>query len=140
MDAGACRAARALAAGLTSLLLLASCAPAVSLPPEPASPDVVLDTYLRALVAGDCDTGSKLATGAFKGRGYGNLCGETKVTAYRILGAPAQPNSDERVFATTLTTTGTADGTVPAGQIAWFFTLRQQTGGSWRIAGGGSGP
>ena len=121
-------------------LLVAACAPAVSLPTDSASPEVVLDTYLRALVAGDCSTASKLGVGAFKDRGSGNLCGDTRVSAYGLLGDPARPSSGEQVFATTLTTTGSADGTVPAGEITWFFTLRYQPDGSWRITGGGSGP
>ncbi len=97
------------------------------------------DTYFRALAAGDCDTGRKLAADGFK-QGAGDLCGHTQVRAYGIEGAPAQPSADEVVFATTLTTTRTDDGTVRAGQITWFFSLRRQANGSWRITGGGSGP
>jgi len=121
------------------VLLLGACAPAVALPPDSASPEVVLDTYLRALVAGDCAIGHKLAVGTFS-TSNGDLCGSTQVKAYGILGAPAQPTTDEEVFATTLTTTGTADGTLPAGQITWFYALDRQPNGSWRISGGGSGP
>jgi hypothetical protein len=46
----------------------------------------------------------------------------------------------ETEFNTTLTTTGTDDGTVPPGDVTWFFVLRQQSNGAWRLIGGGSGP
>lgn len=124
---------------LLAALVLGACAPAVTLPPDSASPEVVLDTYLRALVAGDCDTGRKLGADGF-GQWSGDLCGQTQVKAYGIFGAPAQPSTNEVVFATTLTTTGTSDGTVRSGQITWFFSLDRQPNGSWRLVGGGSGP
>ncbi len=112
---------------------------AASLPPVSASPAVVLESYLRALVAGDCNTGRKLATGTFA-KGNGELCGVTRVTAYQVQAEPAHPSSDEVVFATTLTTTGTADHSIQAGRMVWFYSLDRQPDGSWRIVGGGSGP
>ena len=112
---------------------------AASLPPVSASPAVVLDSYLRALVVGDCDMGRKLAMGTFR-KGNGELCGETRVTAYQVQSDPAHPSSDEVVFATTLTTTGTADHSIEAGRMVWFYSLDRQPDGSWRIVGGGSGP
>lgn len=120
-------------------VVLTACGPAVALPPDSASAKVVLDTYLRALVAGDCDTGRKLAAGAFL-QGSGDICGHTDVKSYGIVGDPAEPSTNERVFATTLTTTGTSDGTVPSGKVTWFFTLDRQPNGSWRLIGAGSGP
>jgi hypothetical protein len=141
MGGSRANAARSLILGVAlSALVLTACAPAVALPPVSASPQVVLDTYLQALAAGDCSTGRKLwAEGAASGV-RGDLCGETQVTAYGITGDPAQPTPDELVLSTILTTTGTRDGSVRAGQITWFFTLRRQATGVWRIWGGGSGP
>lgn len=110
-----------------------------ALPPTSAGPEVVLDAYLRALRAGDCDTGRKLATATFV-KGNGELCGATHVSAYQINPEPARPSPDETVFGTTLTTTGTADGSIQAGEITWFYSLGRQPDGSWRIVGGGSGP
>lgn len=128
-----------------ALAVVAACAPAApgasaaSLPTASAAPEVVLDAYLRALVAGDCDTGRKLVTTTFV-KGNGELCGDTQVSAYRIQPEPARPSADEAVFATTLTTSGTADRAVQAGDIIWFYSLDRQPDGSWRIVGGGSGP
>ena len=130
---------------LLTLAATAACSPATpvtsaaSLPPASAAPEVVLDAYLRALVAGDCETGRKLATATFV-KGNVELCGDTQVSAYRIQPEPARPSADETVFATTLTTSGTADGTVQAGDRTWFYSLDRQHDGSWRIVGGGSGP
>lgn len=56
------------------------------------------------------------------------------------MGEPATPISDEVVFATTLTTGGSTDGSVPASDITWFYTLDRQPDGAWRISSGGSGP
>jgi hypothetical protein len=132
-------AARSLISGM-ALVALTACAPAVALPPASASPQVVLDTYLHALAAGDCSTGRQLWAEGAATSIRGDLCGETRVSAYGITGDPARPNADELVFGTTLTTTGTRDGSVRAGRITWFFTLRRQANGVWRITGGGSGP
>lgn len=119
-------------------VLVASCDPAVTLPPDTAEPDVVLDAYLRTLVAGDRDTGRELATTTFR-KGNGDLCGGTDVTAYRIDGS-VQPSADEVVFATTVTTTGDGGQSIHAGEMTWFYSLIRQSDGSWRITGGGTGP
>lgn len=141
MDASRANAGLPFIIGLAlAALVLAGCVPAVALPSDSASPQVVLETYLRALAAGDCSTGGQLWAEGAAGRLRGDLCGLTQVRAYGITGDPAQPTTDELVFSTTLTTTGTSDGSVRAGRIAWFFTLRRQPNGVWRIAGGGSGP
>jgi hypothetical protein len=129
---------RAVAAAAILHLVVVGHAPALTLPPESAGPRVVLDTYLLTLVAGDCDTGRKLTTGTF-GKGSGQLCGEARVTDYRVEPKPAG-TSNELVFATTLTTDGTRDGSVPRGETGWFYALRRLAGGAWRISGGGTGP
>jgi hypothetical protein len=129
---------RIAASAIVSLLLL-GCRTPVLLPPASAGPEVVLDAYLRLLVAGDCETGRQLAAATFT-KGNGELCGAARVRAYAIEVPPARPSADEVVFGTRLTTTGTADGSVPAGEIIWFYDLRREPGGPWRIAGGGSGP
>jgi hypothetical protein len=121
-------------------LTLAACVhPAFAPPPDSAGPEIVLEAYLGALVAGDCSAGKVLGVGTFT-YGNGELCGSTHVTAFRIAGQPATPSNAEVVFATTLTTGGSADGSVPAGNITWFYDLQRQPNGAWRLAGGGSGP
>jgi hypothetical protein len=132
-----CRSHRILELVLVSVLVV-GCQPTVALPPDSAGPDVVLDAYLRSLVAGDCDMGPKLATSTF-GRGNGELCGGTDVTAYRIDGN-VQPSADEVVFSTILTTTGDNGQSIPAGEMIWFYSLMRQPNGAWRITGGGTGP
>ena len=136
-----------LAIALLTLAAFAACAPAPPAAPtasadSPATvsdrPEVVLDAYLKALVAGDCETGRMLVTARFR-IGTGELCGVTHVSAYRINAEPARP-PEELIFATILTTTGTADGSIQAGALTWFYSLVQQPDGSWRITGGGSGP
>ena len=123
------------------ILVLAIQPPAVQVPPDSAPPEVVLDSYLRALVAGDCGTSHKLSAGLLLSIHAGDLCGQTRVTSYRVLpGGPAYPNASEAVFAVDLTTTGSDDGTVQPGGVAWFYSLDRQADGSWRITGGGSGP
>ena len=94
--------------------------------------------YLVALKAGDCRSAHALATSSFA-RGNGELCGDLDVTAYTTPQGPATPNDHEVVYATTLTTKG-GDETVPDGQHIWFYSLDRQPDGSWRLAGGGSGP
>ena len=121
------------------VLPVAACAPPVALPPATASPEVVLDAYLRALVAGDCDTERRLVTATFV-KSNGELCSVTRVSAYRIEPSSAASSSNEVVFATVLTTTGSDDGTIRPGEVAWFYSLDRQPDGSWRLDGGGSGP
>jgi hypothetical protein len=134
---GSSRAPRTTA--LAFALLLAACDQTVALPPEQAAPEVVLDSYLRALLAGDCETGRKLVTLSFK-RGNGELCGDTRLLAYRIDPRTARPSPDEIVFSTILTTTGTNDRSIEAGEMIWFYSVSRQPNGFWRLVGGGSGP
>jgi hypothetical protein len=129
---------------ITAILLvavaIAGCGNAFVVPPASAGPAVVLHAYLDGLVAGNCDAGKVLGTSTFV-LGNGELCGATHVRAYSVApGEPAMPNPNEAVFATTLTTDGSRDGSVPAGDMTWFYTLERQPDGSWRITGGGSGP
>jgi hypothetical protein len=73
--------------------------------------------------------------------GNGELCGATHVTDFRIDEPPAgSVDAGEVVFGTTLTTTGSGDGSVPPGTITWFYTLARSPDGGWRITGGGSSP
>jgi hypothetical protein len=109
------------------------------MPPDSAAPEEVLAVYLRALMRGDCAAGRALGTPTFI-RGNGELCGATSVTSFRIDGPAPDPGATEWVFATTLVTTGTADGSVQPGQMTWFYDLKREPGGGWRLAGGGSGP
>ena len=108
-------------------------------PPVAGPPIVVLKLYLEALVRGDCGAGKALGTGTFR-FGNGELCGSTTVTSATIDGEPATPNAEQVVFATTLVTTGTDDRSIAPGEMTWFYTLRLQADGTWRITGGGSGP
>jgi hypothetical protein len=120
-------------------LALAACQPGVAVPPDSATPEVVLDAYLRALVAGDCAIGRKLAVPTFQ-KGNGELCGSTGVTGFRIEPPPARPSADEVVFFSVLRTTGSDDGSIQPGEIGWFYSLQRQPSGPWRITGGGTGP
>lgn len=112
----------------------------VAIPPTTAGPEAVLDAYLRTLLAGDCSTGRRLWVPVAHQTGDGDLCGDAWVWSYRIDGPPATLSASEADYAVTLTTTGSGDGSISAGQITWFYGLIQQPDGSWRIAGGGSGP
>jgi hypothetical protein len=139
----ALRRGRLLVLALLTAVASASCSSAptpqsFSLPPASAGAEVVLDAYLRALVAGDCADGRKLTTATFV-KGNGELCGDTHVSDYKINPEPGGGGT-EQVFATTLATSGTSDGSIHAGTVTWFYQLDQQPDGSWRIAGGGSGP
>ena len=127
-------------------LALSACGskPSPSLPPVPAPPEVVLDTYLRALVKGDCAAAGALAVGTFTAFN-GDLCGHVTVTAYRIDGNNIDglglrlEDVREVVFGTLITTRG-GGFDLPDGEHAWFYSLARQPDGSWRLAGGGTGP
>lgn len=124
---------------LAGLLAAGGAHPVVSRPPDDAPPAVVLDAYLRALVAGDCGTAHALGTSTFS-QYNGDLCGYAHVSSYRIAGDPANPTAAMLVFATTLVTDGSNDGSLLPGPITWFYTLEHQANGTWRLTGGGSGP
>ena len=126
-----------------SVLALAACGGSspsgtVSLPlaGDPAS--VVLDTYLQALVAGDCDTARALVASTFS-VGNGELCGEVEVTAFSAPTGPARSGPHVVEYASDLTTGGSSDGSISSGRTTWFYRLARQ-GGEWRLISGGSGP
>ena len=106
-----------------------------------ADPYDVLDAYLRAFQAGNCQAARVMTTETFR-PGNGELCGATRLLGYEIDPRTAgDPTTDSAVgLSATLTTTGTADGSVEDGETLWFYGLARQPGGPWRIVGGGSGP
>ena len=110
----------------------------VSRPPTSAGPELVLEAYLRTIVAGDCATGRTFWATGQPGLD-GDLCGEVWVWSYRVQPGAARPPDGEVIVTTYLTTTGD-DRSLPPGEIIWFYGLRRQPGGAWRIVGGGSGP
>ncbi|OZB89175.1 MAG: hypothetical protein B7X41_04235 [Microbacterium sp. 14-71-5] len=122
--------------------LLAGCASrpsaSITLPAAGADPRTVLSVYLQALKAGDCKTASRLATSTFS-FGSGELCGHVKVWSYTEPGQPALPGNGEAIFSTNLSITG-ADASMNNGKNTWFYVLKQQADGQWRLVGGGSGP
>lgn len=137
------RSGRSVLASVGTLVVLAACGAtssngAISQPPAGASASVVLDTYLRALVAGDCTTAQAVAAPTFV-VGNGELCGDVKVSAFSVSRDPATPSPNEVVYASLLTTGGSSDGTIERGKTTWFYDLKRQ-GGEWKLVGGGSGP
>lgn len=112
----------------------------LSLPPRSASPSLVLATYLEALSVGDCATARTLATVSFAS-GEGIWCGpgRPRVLAYENPGNPAQPNATEADFAVAVTTEGQPISFYD-GPYGWFFIVRAQPDGSWRVDGAGTGP
>ena len=122
--------------------LLAGCASTskapIALPSSGADARTVLSVYLEALKAGDCQTAHQLATTTFT-FGNGELCGHLTVHSYTEPGQPALPGNGEAIFSIELTVTG-GDGSLRQGENTWFYDLKQQTDGQWRLVGGGSGP
>jgi len=122
--------------------LLAGCASTssapIALPSAGADARAVLSAYLEALKAGDCRTASELATSTFS-FGNGELCGHLTVRSSTGPGQPALPGNGEAIFSTVLTVSG-ADGSMRNGDNTWFYVLKQQADGQWRLVGGGSGP
>lgn len=126
----------ALALGLLAGCASTSNAP-IALPSAGADARTVLSVYLEALKAGDCQTASKLATATFSGNG--ELCGHLKVQSYTEPDQSALPGNGEAEFSTELSVTG-ADASMHNGKNTWFYILKQQTDGQWRLVSGGSGP
>ena len=103
------------------------------MPPADASPDVVLDAYLRAQKAGDCDTARSLQIASQAGP---NLCGHiTAWTPPRV----ANTLSGSIEFSTTITMVG-SEQPFHDGDFGWNYSLRQQADGSWRVSGSGDAP
>ncbi|KGN31193.1 hypothetical protein N802_04650 [Knoellia sinensis KCTC 19936] len=98
----------------------------------------MLDTYLRALVAGECAIARAAAAPAFSSEN-GDLCGDVEVSAFSVREDAATPGPDEVVYSTILTTDGSSDGTIARGETLWFYQLEHR-GGEWRVVSGGSGP
>jgi hypothetical protein len=122
-----------------AILLLAGCgAGQVVLPPDSAAPAVVLDAYLTAIQAGNCDGARALATSDF-GDGTRAYCDGMRVTGFDVFSDPSQISEREVEFALSLATAG-GDETLPDGSHTWFFSLTREAGGAWRVHGGGSGP
>jgi hypothetical protein len=129
---------RSIALGLISLALLASAGCRIVLPPDSASPGVVLNAYLGALQAGDCDAASRLATPGYA-RETVAFCGGVRVTAFSVYSNPAILGDNEIEYGLSLTTSG-GDETLPDGSHTWFYSLVRPSGGPWRVEGGGGGP
>lgn len=110
----------------------------VTLPAATASPRQVLEAWVRAVEAGDCPTEKALSTSTFT-PGNGALCGRSEITAARPDPYERSPDPSQVTYATWLTVTG-GDASLPDGEHLWFTTLRQQSGGAWRLVEGGSGP
>ena len=107
-------------------------------PPPGSSSSVVLETYLRALVAGDCTTAHAAATSTFAAE-PAELCGKVRVSSFSVIEDPATPAPNEAIYLTTLTTSGSRDGSIARGKTDWFYKLERE-GGEWRLVSGGSGP
>jgi hypothetical protein len=110
------------------------------LPAANATPLAVLTAYLAAYKDGQCEFARRLWITAMRQVGDGDLCGDAHLTEYQINPEPAAAAPDRVEFYTTLTTTGSNDGSVEPGETGWFFELGRQSDGTWRILQGGSGP
>ena len=115
-----------------------SAAAAASAASASAAAAAALTRYLDALTAGDCAAARQAAAPSFV-VGNGELCGAARVSAHSTPENPAATNPNEREFAITLTTGGSADGSIPAGTLTWFYILQRQPDGRWLLTGGGGG-
>ena len=129
-------------------VLLLGCDPAATDPATLAQPSIDVDqlqpgflmtAYLEALTSGDCNLAAAFAAPSLI-KGNGQLCGSVHVRSYRITGGPKAVGDSEIVYGTELTTDGSADGSIPAGRVTWFWDLIKLPSGGWRVASGGSGP
>jgi len=126
------------AVGLAAALALGACThAAAALPEDGATPRQVLDAYLLALQAGDCATTHAYAVDRFLTDG--ELCGHVNVLSYRSDAYTSKPSAEEVVLAATLTIKG-GDQSRQDGDHLWFYTLRRQPTGAWRLSAGRSGP
>jgi hypothetical protein len=109
------------------------------LPPDSAPPDVVLQAYLEAVRVGDCATAGHFVVPATFRKGNGELCGGIHLHGYRQSGVPLTPNANEILVGMTLTTDGSSDGSIPAGDLLCTYDLVRQPTGAWRIVAAGQG-
>jgi predicted small lipoprotein YifL len=121
------------------LMVIAGCGGSpVVVPPDSATPAVVLDAYLRAIQSGNCGGAHALATPDFA-QGTAAYCSGMRVTGFGVLSEPAHVNDHEVEFSLALITSG-GGYELPDGGHTWFFSLVRQAGGPWRVHGGGTGP
>jgi hypothetical protein len=113
-------------------------APSVTLPAAAAPPMVVVEAYLGEFRAGDCTNAHALWTKVHV-VGDGDLCGSARLQAFVINPDVLTPGTGQVIVSTTLTTGGSDDRSVPAGDISWNFTLERRPNGAWRITEGGTG-
>jgi hypothetical protein len=114
-------------------------APPSGTPSDLAPADVVLRAYLEAVRAGDCAAASRFVIAATFRTGTGELCGAVTLSDYRTNGNPIRPSPTEVLFGMTLTTGGSTDRSIPAGDFLWTYDLVRQPNGAWRIVGAGQG-
>ena len=110
----------------------------VAMPADTASPLEVLGAYLGAMRNGDCEIAHRLFAGPTR-VGNGDLCGHLTLFSYRLTGNPLPHGTTEIIYGTTLTTGGSRDGSIPAGDFLWNYDLVQQPNGAWRIVSAGQG-
>ena len=118
---------------LTCMLVACGGHASISIPPVTASSDVVLDSYLQALVAGDCVSARAMESGQLAGE-----C-DTTIRKYAFAhdgGFSLSPGSAE--YTVTLTTQGRAGQF--DGDNTWFYYLAQEANGAWQVTSCGSGP
>lgn len=126
------------AMGLAAAFGLGACTDVPkALPAAGATPRQVLDAYLLALQAGDCATTHAYAVDRFLTNG--ELCGHVDVLSYRSDSYRSDASPDQVVLAATLTIKN-GDQSLQDGDHLWFYTLRRQPTGAWRLSAGGSGP
>jgi hypothetical protein len=104
-----------------------------ALPSASSAPVEVIQAYLEALQAGDCDSVRMLTSPVSD---MVDVCGLTDVTGFSVTNGPIAVDPDRVRFSATLNITGTRTG-IPAGEITWIYFLQRDSGGAWRIAGGG---
>lgn len=102
-------------------------------------PDQVIDAYLRAVEATDCD-GAKLYETPVLAAADGGLCGKLEITDFRIDPANTGDPRERSYFTQITTPTGFADGSVEPGLFDWFIFVERQPDGAWLVSGGGSSP
>ena len=108
----------------------------VALPSDGAAPNVVLVAYLGALVRGDCTTARALSTSEFVKTDP--WCLAPHVTSFSLPGLGY--NGDTEVGYSAQITTERSGEPFRDGEHTFFYQLRRDPGGPWRLAGAGTGP